>query len=247
MQRYTWSVRNPEADIYANDLSFTRSGLVLKVSSPWGNGTIHSPLLGSFNASNLLAVLSTLLACEAEKPDFNAQRIMATIGKLQPIRGRMEVLQGYPVTVVIDYAHTPDGLQNALSALREHFTSRICCVFGCGGDRDQGKRPLMGEIAARMADQIVLTDDNPRHEASAEIIQQILAGIQQHDTVVVEPDRAEAIAYAITTAQEGDVVLIAGKGHETYQDVSGRRIPFSDVELAERCLEKRFANTDGSL
>jgi UDP-N-acetylmuramoyl-L-alanyl-D-glutamate--2,6-diaminopimelate ligase len=246
VQRYTWSVHNPEADIYCSALGFSPAGLVLKVVSPWGNGTIHSSLLGSFNASNLLAVLSTLLACEAEKPDFSAPRIMATISKLQPIRGRMEVLQTHSITVVIDYAHTPDGLQNALSALREHFTSRICCVFGCGGDRDKGKRPLMGEIAARMADQVVLTDDNPRHEASAAIIQQILAGIQQQDTVVVEPDRAEAIAYAIATAQEGDVVLIAGKGHETYQDVNGHRIPFSDIELAQRCLEQRFG-TDQSL
>jgi UDP-N-acetylmuramoyl-L-alanyl-D-glutamate--2,6-diaminopimelate ligase len=247
VQRYTWSVRNPEADIYASKLSFTPAGLVMKVASPWGNGTIHSPLLGSFNASNLLAVLSTLLASEADKPDFNAQRIMTTIAKLKPIRGRMEVIAGYPITVVIDYAHTPDGLQNALSALREHFTSRICCVFGCGGDRDSGKRPLMGEIAARMADQIVLTDDNPRHEDSFAIIQQILAGIPQQDTVVVEADRAEAISYAIATAQEGDVVLIAGKGHETYQDVKGRHIPFSDIEQAQRCLQQRFGSAAGSL
>ena len=159
----------------------------------------------------------------------------------------MEVISGYPVTVVIDYAHTPDGLQNALSALREHFTSRICCVFGCGGDRDKGKRPLMGEIAARMADQIVLADDNPRHEDSAAIIQQILAGIPQQDTVVVEPDRAEAIAYAIATAQEGDVVLIAGKGHETYQDVKGQHNPFSDIEQAQHCLNQRFAGPAGSV
>ncbi len=247
VQRYTWSVHNPEADIYASKLGFTAEGIVLKVASPWGNGTIHSPLLGSFNASNLLAVLSTLLASEAGKSDFNAHRIMTTISKLKPIRGRMEVIRGYPVTVVIDYAHTPDGLQKALSALREHFTSRICCVFGCGGDRDKGKRPLMGEIAARMADQIVLTDDNPRYEESAEIIQQILAGIQQQDTIVVEPDRAEAIAYAIATAQEGDVVLIAGKGHETYQNVKGQHNPFSDAEQAQRFLAQRFADAAGSV
>ncbi|MES2625581.1 MAG: UDP-N-acetylmuramoyl-L-alanyl-D-glutamate--2,6-diaminopimelate ligase [Pseudomonadota bacterium] len=247
VQRYTWSVHNHEADIYASKLGFTPEGLVIKVASPWGNGTIHSPLLGSFNASNLLAVLSTLLASEAEKPDFNAQRIMNTVSKLKPIRGRMEVISGYPITVVIDYAHTPDGLQNALSALREHFASNICCVFGCGGNRDKGKRPLMGEIAARMADQIVLTDDNPRHEDSAEIIQQILAGIARQETVIVESDRAEAIAYAITTAQEGDVVLIAGKGHETYQDAKGQHVSFSDIEQAQHCLSQRFAGMAGSV
>jgi UDP-N-acetylmuramoyl-L-alanyl-D-glutamate--2,6-diaminopimelate ligase len=141
--------------------------------------------------------------------------------------------------VVVDYAHTPDGLENALRALREHFPGRIGCVFGCGGDRDRGKRPLMAEIAERLADDVIVTDDNPRNEASDAIIEQILAGFTSRANVRVEPERARAIALAV--ASESDVVLIAGKGHEDYQEVQGRREPFSDVAQARRCLQQRFA------
>jgi UDP-N-acetylmuramoyl-L-alanyl-D-glutamate--2,6-diaminopimelate ligase len=162
-----------------------------------------------------------------------------------PVKGRMEILGDHPVSVVVDYAHTPDGLKNALSALRQHYKGEIWCVFGCGGDRDKGKRPLMAEIAEQMATRVIITDDNPRTEDSGAIIWQILTGLSDDADVVVESDRAKAIDYAISHAAEGDVVLIAGKGHEEYQDVGGNRMVFSDVKQARVSLNRRFAGKSG--
>ena len=144
--------------------------------------------------------------------------------------------------VVVDYAHTPDALAKALQAMREHFNeqpgSKLWCVFGCGGERDQGKRQLMGAIAARYADYLVITDDNPRHEEGAQIVQHILAGLSNPATATVIRDRAQAIAHAITTATPNDVVLIAGKGHETYQEAAGHRHPFADTTQARQVLQQ---------
>jgi UDP-N-acetylmuramoyl-L-alanyl-D-glutamate--2,6-diaminopimelate ligase len=240
VQAWTWSVRDPAASVHARSLQFSREGLVLEVGTPWGTGVIRSKLFGSFNASNLLAVLATVLGCEAGKKNFDAQRVMRVVSELAPVPGRMEVITGFPLPVVVDYAHTPDGLENALRALREHFPGHLSCVFGCGGDRDRGKRPLMAEIAERLADDVIVTDDNPRHEASAAIIDEILAGFARRGRARVEPDRARAIALAIAKAPADGVVLIAGKGHEDYQDVKGRKLPFSDVKQARLCLEQRF-------
>ena len=153
----------------------------------------------------------------------------------------MELIAGYPVAVVVDYAHTPDGLQNALQALREHCAGRICCVFGCGGNRDKGKRPLMGAIAEKLANLVVLTNDNPRYEDAVAIIADIQAGIRQTDAVVVRANRVEAISYAIGWAQEGDVVLIAGKGHESYQEIKDESFEFDDVYQVQFCLNQRFS------
>jgi len=141
--------------------------------------------------------------------------------------------------VVIDYAHTPDALEKALAALRAHVAGRLICVFGCGGDRDRGKRPLMGRIAEQGADQVVVTDDNPRTEPSVAIIEEIRAGIEQPQQVTVIANRAEAISQIIARAEPGDVILLAGKGHETYQEIHGVRHPFSDIEEAERALQYR--------
>jgi UDP-N-acetylmuramoyl-L-alanyl-D-glutamate--2,6-diaminopimelate ligase len=236
----TWSLRDPAADVHASELHCRADGIELHVTTPWGSGVIRSRLFGSFNASNLLAVLATVLACEARRAACDAQRIMQVIGALEPVQGRMETIRGYPVTVVVDYAHTPDGLENALAALREHFRGALCCVFGCGGDRDPGKRPLMAAIAGRLADTVVVTDDNPRHEPSAQIIEQILPGFSAGSSVQVVPDRARAIRMAIDSAEPGSVVLIAGKGHEDYQEVAGVRSHFSDIEQARHCLQLRF-------
>jgi UDP-N-acetylmuramoyl-L-alanyl-D-glutamate--2,6-diaminopimelate ligase len=240
VQAWTWSVRDPAASVHARSIEYSREGLVIDVSTPWGDGIIRSKLFGSFNASNLLAVLATVLGCEAGKKGFDAQRIMRVVSELAPVPGRMEVVGNFPLPVVVDYAHTPDGLENALRALREHFPGHVSCVFGCGGDRDRGKRPLMAEIAERLADDITVTDDNPRNEPSAQIIDQIVAGFARRGHARIEPDRARAIAHAIATAPENSVVLIAGKGHEDYQDVKGKKLPFSDVEQARFCLEQRF-------
>lgn len=140
--------------------------------------------------------------------------------------------------VVIDYAHTPDALEKALSAARAHAPGRLTCVFGCGGDRDSGKRPLMGQVAERNADQVLVTDDNPRSESSAHIIEQILAGMQHPQSARVTANRAEAILTSIVQAQAGDLILLAGKGHETYQEIDGVRHPFSDIEQAAKALQE---------
>ncbi|MEY4641351.1 MAG: hypothetical protein RLZZ227_1345 [Pseudomonadota bacterium] len=240
VQAWTWSLRDPVASVHARSIDYSCEGLALDLSTPWGDGVIRSRLFGSFNASNLLAVLATVLGCEAGKKGFDAQRIMQVVAELAPVPGRMEVVEGFPLSVVVDYAHTPDGLESALSALREHFPGHVTCVFGCGGDRDSGKRPLMAEIAERLADAIVVTDDNPRNEDSAAIIRDILAGFSDHTRVRVEADRTKALALAIADAPAGGVVLVAGKGHEAYQEVKGHRMPFSDVQQARLHLQQRF-------
>jgi len=211
--------------VLASDLRLTSQGLAMHITTPWGEGELHSGLLGRFNASNLLAVLGTLLLMGVELP-----RALERLAGTCTVPGRMERFggaAGRPL-VVVDYAHTPDALHQVLAALREHCRGVLWCVFGCGGDRDRGKRPVMGEIAARGADRVVLTDDNPRTEAPQQIIDEILAGMAAREPVRIERDRARAIAAAIAQAGAEDVVLIAGKGHEEYQLIGERRLPFSD-------------------
>ena len=182
-----------------------------------------------------MLVLAVLLAWEIPMEDA-----VARLERLDTVPGRMQSFggEGQPL-VVVDYAHTPDALGKALSSLRSHCRGRLFCVFGCGGDRDRGKRPQMGALAEAMADRVVVTDDNPRHEASAAIIADILEGMEQPGEVLVQPDRARAIAMAIAEAAPGDIVLVAGKGHETWQQVGDLRLPFSDLEQVRLCLEGR--------
>ena len=168
---------------------------------------------------------------------MNFSEAIRVVSQLKNVKGRMDVLTaaGSP-TVVIDYAHTPDALENALAALKLHANSKVICVMGCGGDRDKGKRSLMGEVCGRLADQTVVTSDNPRYESPDEIIAQIISGFSPEAQVLVEVDRASAISLALTIAEAEDLVLIAGKGHEKYQDVNGQRIAFSDYALVETYL-----------
>lgn len=243
VKAYTYSLTNPGADLHPLTLEFNPDGFAMDLSTPWGTANINAGLLGSFNASNLLASLATVLAVESQAKDFDFQKIIDAVVKTRPVRGRMELIGGEDVSVVVDYAHTPDGLLNALQALRQHFSGKISCVFGCGGDRDKSKRPLMAEIAERYADRLIITDDNPRLEPSQEIIRQILSGISKPDEVTVLSNRAAAIDRAIATASVGDVVLIAGKGHEEYQDVGGSRMAFSDVKQARLSLNRRFGGS----
>ncbi len=196
---------------------------------------VQSPLLGRFNVDNLLAVAGALSAL-GETP----QRIAYTLSGLQPIHGRMNRLGGEDnkPLVVIDFAHTPDALEQALASLRDHAAGRLWCVFGCGGERDRGKRPQMAAIAEAGADAVVVTDDNPRHENGDAIVAEILAGFAAPANVVVQRDRAAAIAWAVGRACANDIVLVAGKGHEPDQEIAGVKHPFDDTQVARAALER---------
>ncbi len=218
--------------VIGDKLRLTQAGLEMHVRTDWGQATLQAPLLGRFNASNLLAVLTTLLVSGVKLDD--ACQAMSVV---TPPPGRMQMLGGgrHPL-VVVDYAHTPDALEKSLATLREIIHGgRLVCVFGCGGNRDKGKRPLMGQVASDGADEVWVTSDNPRNEDPRAIIDDILAGAA--GKAHVEADRARAIFEAIGNAHQGDVVLIAGKGHEDYQEIAGERLPFSDVSVANKALE----------
>jgi UDP-N-acetylmuramoyl-L-alanyl-D-glutamate--2,6-diaminopimelate ligase len=202
---------------------------------------VQSRLLGRFNVDNLLAVAGALRALGDSTAD-----IARTLSRLAPIHGRMNRLGGdtdaagvrRPL-VVIDYAHTPDALEQALASLRDHVQGRLFCVFGCGGDRDTGKRPQMAAIAERLADVVVVTDDNPRTEDGDVIVADIMAGFAKPAAVLVQRDRAQAIAQAVAQAGPDDIVLVAGKGHEPYQEIHGVKHPFDDTAVARHALEDR--------
>ena len=197
----------------------------IRISGPWGSEEIHTCLLGEFNASNLLATAGTLALL-----GMPLHRVLHRLELMQPVPGRMMRLggeHGQPV-VVVDYAHTPDALEHALQAVRAHLNGRLVCVFGCGGNRDQGKRPQMGRAAELLADDVFVTSDNPRFESASKIIEDVVAGLESPNKATIEPDRAAAIQKAIANSRPGDVVLVAGKGHEAWQEIGGTRIPFSD-------------------
>lgn len=236
----TYSLRNSVATVHARELELTRSGYQAEIVTPIGTGRIAGRLLGSFNFSNLLAVAASLISYLQGRRELAISELCELLSSLRPVDGRMDIIGDTDdITVVVDYAHTPDSLQSALQALREHFDSKIWCVFGCGGNRDQGKRPMMGEIAEACADRIIIADDNPRKEHGDDIVQHILSGIGQPEAALVIRDRAEAIDYAVSNAAAGDVVLVAGKGHENYQDIAGERKIFSDASQVRLSLNNR--------
>lgn len=213
------------AELRAEVRSMDINGMVIRIDGPWGAEEFRTCLLGEFNASNLLATAGTLALL-----GMPWSQVLHQMELMQPVPGRMMRMGGelgQPV-VVVDYAHTPDALEHALQALRAHLDGRLVCVFGCGGNRDQGKRPQMGRAAELLADDVFVTSDNPRDESAAKIIEDVIAGLESPDRATVEPDRAIAIQKAIANCRPGDVVLVAGKGHETWQEIGGRRIPFSD-------------------
>ena len=219
----------------ANQIHSSARGIDMNVITAEGEMRLTSGLLGRFNAANLLAALGAVIA-NGMTPFDAIRRLAKVIG----VPGRMEVfstMPSYP-TVVVDYAHTPDGLEQVLTSLRDPCKGRLVCVFGCGGERDSGKRPLMGEVAARLADRVIVTDDNPRREDPAAIVEQILVGGGggRAAHVQVIRDRATAITTAINDSKAGDVVLVAGKGHEDYQDIGGHRLKFSDRGLVRRLV-----------
>lgn len=238
---YSYSLSQKDADIYARAPAFGPQGICAQLVTPWGQGELHSHLQGEFNLSNLLAVIG--VAC-AEGHALPA--VLAGVAQLKPVPGRLEVVdaQALPV-VVVDYAHTGDAIEKALTALRSGCQGRLWCVFGCGGDRDQGKRTVMGSIAAELADQLVVTSDNPRSEDAQAIIDAVLEGVSRAVNKANEPhvfvDRRAAIRFAVNNAAEQDVVLIAGKGHEDYQLIKNQRLPFNDVAEARLALRERGA------
>ncbi|MDR6843136.1 UDP-N-acetylmuramoyl-L-alanyl-D-glutamate--2,6-diaminopimelate ligase [Pseudoxanthomonas sacheonensis] len=224
------------AALRAENLNLDGSGIAFDLLIEGHAYGVQSKLLGRFNVDNLLAVAGALHALGDAPTD-----IARTLSRLQPIHGRMNRLggDGERPLVVIDYAHTPDALEQALTSLRDHAPARLICVFGCGGERDAGKRPQMAASAERLADVVIVTDDNPRAENGDAIVADIVAGFAKPDSVVVQRDRAKAIARAIGEAGPNDIVLIAGKGHEPYQEVAGVRHPFDDTTVARQYLEER--------
>lgn len=224
--------RHGDRYLYLREIETLAGGMRIRFQSSWGAGELHTHLLGRFNAYNLALALAVLLGWE-----MPPARAVETLSQVDPVPGRMMafVAPGRPRTVV-DYAHTPDALEQVLRSLREHTEGRLFCVFGCGGERDAGKRPLMGAAAHRLADRVIVTDDNPRGEDPAAIVADILSGMPETSRVAVEHDRAKAIALVVGMAGPDDVVLVAGKGHETYQERAGRRTPFSDIEQVQLAL-----------
>jgi UDP-N-acetylmuramoyl-L-alanyl-D-glutamate--2,6-diaminopimelate ligase len=210
------------------------SGLRLDIESSWGAAKLNVPLIGEFNADNTLTALAVLLAW-----DIPLGQAAAALESCRAAPGRMEAFGGRDAAplAIVDYAHTPDALAKALRAARRHCRARLRVVFGCGGDRDPGKRPIMGRIAAELADELVVTDDNPRSEPPEQIVADILAGIPRGAAARVEHDRARAIRATLEQSGAEDVVLIAGKGHEEYQIYGSERRPFSDQSVARAALE----------
>ena len=223
--------------IEACDVALSIGGVSFLMSGSWGEARIESPVIGRYNVANLLAVAGVLFSA-----GVSLEQVVQALRAVRPVSGRMERHGGddRPL-VVVDYAHTPDALEKVLVALSDiarNTGGQLVCMFGCGGDRDRGKRPLMAAVACRYSDRIVITSDNPRAEDPQSIIDEILHGVDRSSGIPVDviPDRSEAIGHAVRLAGARDIVLLAGKGHEDYQEIGGRKLPFSDSAEAERVL-----------
>ncbi|MFT5481488.1 MAG: UDP-N-acetylmuramoyl-L-alanyl-D-glutamate--2,6-diaminopimelate ligase [Halieaceae bacterium] len=230
---YSYSVSDKSADVWASDAKYHARGVTAAIRTPWGDGLLTSPLMGEFNLSNTLAALVCL--CSGGAPLVS---VLAALTNLQAIPGRMESIENNcGIQVIVDYAHTPDALAQVLAATRMHSPQKLWCVFGCGGDRDRGKRAEMGGVASAVADVVVITSDNPRNENPEAVIADILQGCS--GDIRVEPDRGKAIRMAVDEADSGDTIVVAGKGHETYQIVGEKRVEFSDIAIARDALSER--------
>jgi UDP-N-acetylmuramoyl-L-alanyl-D-glutamate--2,6-diaminopimelate ligase len=227
----TYSSHKATADVWASEVTYHNQGIAGIVHSPWGEQAFSCSLLGPFNLSNLLGAISVLGAWGYALAD-----VLVQVQKLVPVPGRMQIIAGKGPLVIVDYAHTPDALEQALKASRIHCKGSLRLVFGCGGDRDKGKRKQMGEIASQFSDHAVITSDNPRGERPENIIEMIAAGFTNRQAYICETDRAKAITSAIINAAKNDCVLIAGKGHENYQEADGRRVDFSDAGIAAKAF-----------
>lgn len=236
---WTYSTEQ-QADLWTSNLKYESDGVSGTLHTPKGDAPFKSPLVGQFNLANLLAAVGAGLQLGLE-----LSAIVEALPGFTGVPGRMEQVQIKPdqdISVIVDYAHTPDSLENMLKASRPFISGQMICVFGCGGDRDRTKRPKMGKIAATLADQIIVTSDNPRTENPERILADVVAGIPSSVNSTVIGDRATAIKTAILQAKPGDGVLIAGKGHEDYQILGTEKIHFDDREQARAALSDRFGS-----
>ena len=226
------------ATVKINSIEYGMHGLTMSVAVGDQVASVRSALIGEFNAANVLAALACLLVL-----DVDLVSACAALEKCRPVPGRMEIVNPHAAdndpVVVVDFAHTPDALEKVLIALRRHCQGQLWCVFGCGGDRDAGKRPLMGAAVARFADNVVITSDNPRSEKPAKIIADIVKGIPPGQAFELIEDRVSAIEYAVLNAASHDLILLAGKGHEEYQEIQGVKHPYSDMAVANSAIVKR--------
>ena len=228
-------VAGKSADIDCQRAQLTVDGLQAQIRIGADTVSLQAPLYGRFNIDNLM-IVAGVLALQG----LDTRTIERALAAVTPVPGRMQpVWDGIGPAVLVDYAHTPDGLEKALQSTREHFHGKLWCVVGCGGNRDVGKRPQMAAVAEKLADHLVFTSDNPRHESAQSIINDMLSGVMQRDAVMVIADRAAAIRHALMQADRADVVLIAGKGHERWQEVGDQRIPMDDLQLARDALRER--------
>lgn len=235
----SYSLSSNKADVYFSDLTYSCEGIAGTVHTAAASAEFSTTLIGDFNASNILAVIAVALA-----EGYSLEQIVAALPALRSAPGRMEQVRLHPeqgVQVVVDYAHTPDALEKALRALRRHTEGSLWCVFGCGGDRDREKRPVMGRVAEKSADYTIVTNDNPRGEDPASIASEIVRGMHHPERCLVIAERDKAIDLAVQQARAGDTVLVAGKGHEAMQIFSQQQLPFSDVQQARAALTQRLA------
>lgn len=241
---YTYGLTE-NADIYAKNIEQHARGTRAHLNTPWGEGVIDSPFFGLFNLSNLLSVIAAVCAQGA---DF--ELVKGLIPQLVAAPGRLQAInidESQDIQVFVDYAHTPDALEKTLKALHQHKSGRIWTLFGCGGERDKTKRPLMGRIAEKFSDYVLVTNDNPRSEDPALIVADIVKGLQNPAGCLVIADRAQAIDFAIAQAKTEDIILIAGKGHEDYQIFKDKTVPFSDSQQARLAIQRRLAKREKEL
>lgn len=232
-------VANGRPFVFVRSVVANQQGSKVAFASSWGDGCFTLPLPGDFNVANAVIVLALMLQ---QGVPMNAACDALT--RIEAPPGRMQRVVAPGCAVYVDYAHTPNAIEGALRALQKHCRGRLWCVFGCGGDRDRGKRPLMGRAVQRVADNVVVTNDNPRTEEPRQIIDEIIAGLRKPELAIVIEDRAAAIAWAIGQAAPDDVVLIAGRGHESHQQIGAERRPLSDYTVAEATLAARARGND---
>lgn len=233
VQILTYGIKK-RADVHAEQVELSEKGTRFTLTTPFGKASVHLKLIGLFNVYNALAAAAAALVS-----GVSFEQVVRSLESSTGVPGRFEVVdEGQPFTIIVDYAHTPDSLENVLTTVRQFAKGRIFAVVGCGGDRDRSKRPLMAQIAVKYADVPVFTSDNPRSEDPVAIIRDMEDGVKGSDFVSI-PDRSEAIHHAVNKAADGDIVVIAGKGHETYQIIGDKVIDFDDRKVARHAIQKR--------